>query len=223
MNNTGKCNTGDYNTGTYNTGDYNTGYRNTGNHNTGDYSTGDCNTGDYSTGDFNTGYKNTGDFNTGNYNTGDYNTGNHNIGDYNTGYFNTITPDEILVFNKKCKREDWNKCCKPYFMYFNLTKWIDEKDMTKKEKEENPTYKTTRGYLKVYEYKEAFRKSYYNLSEEEKTKQTKQLKALPNFDKDIFFEISGIDIDEKIKKKMTLKEIEKELGYEIEIIEENND
>jgi hypothetical protein len=41
-----------------------------------------------------------------------------------------------------------------------------------------------------YDYKEAFQKSYNSLSQEEKEIQTKQLKELPNFDKDIFFKIS---------------------------------
>ena len=208
--NIGDCNTGEFNTGDWNAGDYNTGDYNTGKWNTGNYNTGDCNTGDY----------NTGNYNTGNWNTGNWNTGNWNTGNWNTGYFNTITPNTILVFNKECNREEWNKAKKPTFIYFDLIDWVDEEDMTEEEKQRYPEYKTTGGYLKEYEYKEAFQKSFNELNAEEKKKQVELLKALPNFDKDVFFEISGIDIDKTEPKKMTVKEICEELGYEVEIIKE---
>jgi hypothetical protein len=67
--------------------------------------------------------------------------------------------------------------------------------MTEEEKKNNPNYKTNNWYLKIYDYKEAFQKSYNNLNEEEKIKQTKQLKELPNWNPDIFFEISWIRIN----------------------------
>ena len=88
--------------------------------------------------------------------------------------------------------------------------------MSDKEKEENPTYTTTAGYLKVYDYKEAFQTSYAKASGEE----IEQLKALPNFDADVFKEISGIDIRDRDKVKVAAngktvwisKESAKELG-----------
>ncbi len=98
--------------------------------------------------------------------------------------------------------------------------------MTKEEKEAdgNEYYKTTGGYLKSYEYKEAFKNSYNKLSEEEREKQIKQLKALPNWNKDIFKQISWIDIDEEQTKEIIIdwktikisiesyKELKKSLG-----------
>lgn len=191
-----------------NTGNSNTGYRNTGNRNTGNLNTGH----------FNSGYNNAGYSNSGYRNVGDYNTGSYNTGNYNTGYFNEETPSEILVFGKPCKRETWDKAVKPKFLYFKLTQWVLEENMTDEEKRSYDTYKTTGGYLKEYEYQEAFRKSYYDLSVEERQIQTKQLINLPNFDSEIFKRISGIDINESCKKKMTLEEIQKELGYEVEVI-----
>ena len=220
--NTNYYNTGDCNTGNCNTGDFNTGYCNTGNCNTGNCNTGYCNTGDCNTGDYNTGDWNTGDYNTGDYNTGDYNTGYWNSGDFNTGCFNTVIPDTILAFNKECKREVWGNAIKPNFIYFDLTNWVDEEDMTEEEKQKHPEYKNTGGYLKEYGYKEAFQNSFNKLNAEEKKYQVELLKALPNFDKDVFFEISGIDIDKIEPKKMTVKEICEELGYEVEIIKEEN-
>ena len=68
---------------------------------------------------------NTGDRNTGNRNTGDSNTGDWNAGNRNTGFFNTITPETILVFNKECKKEEWENAIKPSCLYFNLTEWIN--------------------------------------------------------------------------------------------------
>ena len=189
--NTGNSNTGNSNTGNSNTGDWNTGNSNTGNSNTGNSNTGYSNTGHWNTGHSNTGNSNTGNSNTGYGNTGHWNTGHWNTGNSNTGFFNTKTPDEILVFGKKCSREKWDKADKPSWLYFNLTEWIDFSQMTDEEKEQNPSYKTAGGYLKKYSYQEAFQKSYNSASKEEQQK----IKKLPNWDKKVFYEISGIMID----------------------------
>jgi hypothetical protein len=188
--NTGKCNTGDYNTGDYNTGvcntrDYNTGDYNTGDYNTGDYNTGVCNTGTWNTGDTNTGNSNTGNLNTGNLNTGSWNTGN-----WNTGFFNTKNPKTILIFGKETDINDWVKAYKPAFLFFTPTEWIYYKDMTKHEKNNNPNAKTIGGYLKEYYYKDAFIKSWENADHEDRMR----IKELPNFDYDMFYEISGVDV-----------------------------
>ncbi|MCE6993101.1 pentapeptide repeat-containing protein, partial [Dyadobacter sp. CY323] len=149
------------------------------------------NTGDWNTGYRNTGDWNTGDRNTGDWNTGDRNTGDWNTGDWNTGFFNTITPDDVLIFNKPCSRQEWDNADKPNFLYFSVTEWIYESEMTDEEKVKYPTFFTTGGYLKKYNYKEAFQKAYNSAS---KTEQDK-LKMLPNFDADVFFEISGIKVN----------------------------
>lgn len=80
-------------------------------------------------------------------------------------------------------------------------------------------YKTTWWILVNYDYKEAFIKSYNFLSREEKEKQTKQLRELPNFDKNIFFEISWIDIEKEEIEELTLDEVCKLLGKNIKIKE----
>ena len=168
-NNTGNWNTGDWNTGNWNTGDWNTGNRNTGYRNTGN-----CNTGNWNTGDCNTGYRN---------------TGNWNTGDRNTGYFNTETPDQVNVFDVLTSKTDWDNCDKPNFIYFDLTTWVSMSDMTKKEKDENPTYGNTEGYLKKLDYKEEFQSSYNKADKDDR----KKIFNLPNFNADKFLEISGID------------------------------
>ena len=167
----------------------NTGIDNTGDSNTGDGNTGDGNTGDRNTGDWNTGYRNTGYRNTGDRNTGDRNTGDWNQTDYSTGFFNT-TEEPFRMFNKEVVGISRDDISFPYFFYFDLTEWIYESDMTDEEKEKNPTYKTTDGYLKEYGYKEAFQKSYKETDEDDR----KKVFALPNFDADIFYKISGIDV-----------------------------
>lgn len=87
--NTGKCNAGNHNTGDGNTGNHNTGRDNLGNSNTGDQNKGDHNTGDENSGNWNTGHENSGNRNTGDSNTGNYNTGADNLGNYNTGELNS--------------------------------------------------------------------------------------------------------------------------------------
>ena len=133
---------------------------------------------------------NTGSCNTGNRNAGNWNTGDWNSGDRNTGFFNTKTPKTIKVFGKKCKRKDWDKAQKPKCLYFRLTEWICEKEMSDVEKQENPSYVPAGGYLKKFDYKEAFTKSVTAASKEERD----MIRALPNFDADIFLEISGVDL-----------------------------
>jgi hypothetical protein len=49
-----------------------------------------------------------------------------------------------------------------------------------------------RGFLKEIGYKTAFKRAWANAS----TKEREQCKSLPNFDADIFLEISGVDVRE---------------------------
>lgn len=125
-------------------------------------------------------------------NTGDRNAGNYNTGNYNTGFFNTKTSKKIKVFNKPCLRDEFNAWDRPDFLFFRLTQFISIENMSESEKESNPDYKTIGGYLKSYEYKEAFKKSW---DEADKVNRLK-IKNCPNFDADIFFEISGIRVEE---------------------------
>ena len=168
----------------------------TGNRSTGDYSTGDYSRGDRSTGDRSTGYYSTGD-----YSRGDYSTGDWSISSYSSGHFSTEDLSGFGCFDKPCTLEEWGAWEKPDWLYFDLTEWIEEINMTDQEKEDNPTYKTTGGYLKVYDYREAFQKSYNNATREEQLK----IKNAPNFDADKFYQISGIHIDEETEVTITIE------------------
>ena len=195
--NTGCCNTGDNNTGNRNTGCCNTGNRNTGDRNTGCCNTGDNNTGYYNTGNRNIGYCNTGCCNTGNRNTGDSNTGDCNTGDwnkssFNTGCFNTVE-QKIMLFNKQSDMtyRDWCKSDARYLLNQipkDVVEWIYSDNMTDEEKEQHPTYKTTDGYLKKLDETECGQLWWDSLSNHQKN----IIKAIPNFDAEIFFQCTGI-------------------------------
>ena len=188
---TGRCNTGDCNTG-----DWNTGNRNTGNRNTGNRNTGDRNTGDWNTGDWNTGNRNTGDWNTGNRNTGDRNTGDWNKSSFNTGCFNT-EEQKIVLFNKPSNMtySEWLDSDARYLLNQipkDVVEWVYEEDMTDEEKAAHPTYETTGGYLKVLDESECGQLWWGSLSDRRK----EIIKAIPNFDAEIFFQCTGVRVDE---------------------------
>ncbi len=139
---------------------------------------------------------NTGKGNTGFCNSGDWNCGMFNACNHANGLFNTKSP-KISMFNKQTKMtyeefqekypEAYNLL---YYSRFRLTQWICECDMTPEEKEAHPEYKVQEGYLKTYTYKEACQKMWEGFSKTERNK----IKKLPNFDKNIFKEITGIEV-----------------------------
>ena len=202
--NTSYGNSGNWNSGSFNSGNHNTGYGNTCNHNSGcrnsgDWNSGSHNSGSRNSGDCNTGYGNSGDWNSGNHNSGSWNSGSWNSGSCNSGYLNTSAQKYTFIFNKQVEKSVLERAEFPSFMFFDLTEWVPDRNMSQVEKARHPEYATTGGYLKEYAYKEAFRKSF----EEAKRlpdwpEQLGRLKALPNFDAKIFEEISGIKEEELV-------------------------
>jgi hypothetical protein len=175
------CNSGSRNSGDWNSGDWNSGDWNSGNCNSGDWNSGNCNSGNWNSGNWNSGSRNSGDWNSGN---------------CNSGYFNTNTPT-VRMFNGDTLYhvEDIDF---PSFLYFDLTVWVSHDTATEEEKREHKEeIETCGGYLKTLEYKEAFRLAWDKASKEEH----KKLLALPNWDNEIFKEISGIDAEAEIKKE----------------------
>ena len=198
LENTGNCNTGNWNTGDWNTGNCNTGDCNTGNWNTGNRNTGNRNTGNWNTGNWNTGNWNTGDWNTGDRNTGNCNTGNWNTGDCNTVDFSNgvfcTKEDTIKIFDKESNMtlSEWRESRARRIIAWNMetTVWIYQSNMTEQEKAQYPSYKTTGGYLKVFTYSEAWKNLWNSITDEEK----QEIINIPNFDKNKFKEITGIEI-----------------------------
>ena len=153
------------------------------------------NTGKDNTGRANTGNSNTGNGNKGDGNTGDYNTGDWNSVDFSTGCFNTKT-EKIRLFNKKSKwtYHDWIDSEARSVMRncpYTKTIWIYSSGMTDSEKEKYPTWECTGSYLKtIYVTKEDKQKWWDELDDTER----EAVMSLPNFDKEIFKEITGIEV-----------------------------
>ena len=164
----------------------NSGLFNSGNCNSGDFNSGNCNSGNCNSGDFNSGNRNSGDCNSGNRNSGDCNSGNCNSGDFNSGYGNSCygsngvfcneDDENIRIFNKPSgmslsdfwESRYWDAICS---VPFNLTELMG-------------------GYLKTYTMKEAWANWWSKLTDENK----EIIKQLPNFDSDVFKDITGIEI-----------------------------
>ena len=147
------------------------------------------NTGLCNSGNMNSGNRNSGNCNSGNCNSGNWNSGNWNSGNRNSGFFNTTEP-ELRMFNKPTneKLEDINF---PSFLYFDLTTWVSYDTATQEEKKAHKQeIETCGGFLKKIDYKTAFQIAWSNASDDDK----ESVKNLPNFDADVFFEISGIRV-----------------------------
>lgn len=177
-------------------GNGNAGLFNSGNHNSGNCNSGDWNSGNHNSGNRNSGYCNSGYCNSGNWNSGNCNSGNCNSGNWNscnrsTGLFNT-KERTITVFNKdsgmtfeEAMRTEWFRVLRKYVL--ELTEWVEYTDA---EKKESVIRQCIGGYLKKYTYKEACANWWSKYSDDEK----QIIMTMPNFDVDIFEEITGIDV-----------------------------
>lgn len=137
-----------------------------------------------------TGRCNTGDCNTGNWNTGDWNKSS-----FNTGCFNT-EEQKILLFNKPSEMtyREWLESDARYLLNQipkGVVEWVYENSMTDDEKAAYPTYKTTGGYLKVLDEAECGQIWWNGLTDYRKN----IIRAIPNFDAEIFYLCTGIKVD----------------------------
>ena len=169
--------------------DYNIKINNSGSNNSGSYNSGNFNSGNYNSGNCNSGYRNSGSKNSGNDNSGYCNSG-----DYNSGLFNTDTP-MVRCFNKETgiKREDFKF---PNMAGFKLTEFKN-------------------GKLINYDYKEAWKNFWNSISEDRK----QEFMNLPNFDSEIFEEITGIKVETIINKTTVLNIINQISFFEQRILE----
>ena len=189
--NSGNGNSGDGNSGNWNSGEWNSGEWNSGDGNSGDWNSGNGNSGDSNSGNWNSGYRNSGHRNSGDWNSGDWNSGN-----CNSGYFNSDEPC-LRMFNKMtyCKKDDINI---PSWCYFDLTVWVSHDTATEEEKKKYKNeIEICGGFLKTIDYKDAWRLAWNKASIEER----KKLFELPNWDNEVFKEITGIDAEKEILLK----------------------
>ena len=140
----------------------------------------------------NTGNRNTGNMNTGSWNAGSWNAGDWNLSAFNSGSFNTEEL-KISLFNRPSDwtYRDWLDSDARYLLnniQNNIVGWVPESEMTEAEKEANPTYETTGGYLKVLNESECAQMWWDGLSESERD----IIMAIPNFDAAIFKQLTGI-------------------------------
>ena len=173
-----------------NTGKGCAGLCNSGDCNSGDWNSGDCNSGDWNSGNRNSGNRNSGDWNSGDWNSGDWNNTN-----FSNGCFNTVEPT-IHLFNKPSSwtYRDWLNSEARYLMnqiQGDILEWVYLSDMTDEEKAEHPEAETTGGYLKELDNSECAVIWWRSLNQRQKN----VIMAIPNFDKAIFKEITGIDVD----------------------------
>jgi hypothetical protein len=139
------------------------------------------------------------------HNTGNHNSGNWNSGDWNTcdgtsGCFNTTKISKIYLFNKPSEwtYETWASSVARHVLNFMPAihpVWIRYESMSEEEKSTHPEAECTGGYLKTSEYlktagQTARQKWWDSLEEEDK----KAVLSIPNFNKTIFQEITGIDV-----------------------------
>ena len=189
--NSGNLNSGNWNSGNWNSGDCNSGNWNSGNRNSGDCNSGDCNSGNRNSGNWNSGNRNSGNWNSGNRNSGNWNSGNRN-----SGYFNVDSP-LIRIFGKETDVKIENIHF-PDWLYFSLTQWVSHDTANDEEKKEHEReIELSGGFLKVLDYKEAFRLAWSKAEFSER----KKLFSLPNWNNEIFMQISGIDAEKEIAEE----------------------
>lgn len=127
-------------------------------------------------------------------NSGLFNSGDWNSGDWNSGIFNKTNNSNGVFCNKEPKicifniQTDWT--LKEFYQSkyydaitssdFPLTEWV---------KDENPKENGVDGKLKVNTYEDACRRWWDGMSDKNK----KIIKEIPNFDIDVFCDITGID------------------------------
>ena len=223
--NDGSSNSGSNNYGNHNTGSYNVGFSNTGNHNYGDFNIGDYNIGYYNSRNYNKGDNNIGDHNLGNLNMGSNNIGNknygynnigsHNYGDFNIGdniygSFSTENSSTLQLFNKSISLDDYNR-----WKYSGIrdrlvtllrsTYWVKYSDINKSDTiitiiDKHQQIMILDGILLARDKDEYFshnQEVFDNLTTDDKDEIIEALLELPNFDKEIFKQCTGIDIDAK--------------------------
>ena len=220
--NIGAHNTGDNNIFTGNTGNYNRGHNNSGYYNIGDRNTGMSNIGIKNTGSYNNGNNNVGNYNDGYWNIGDFNKGDYNIGDFNIGNFNTgVFNDNTTRIDRKIdmfnKPSDWTmhtwKMSTAYRLLTSMPKITTKTTFITKneifaidgsEEVKSPVFEAKKAlnYMGDTDDIVGVTVSAGKSTNEDRQNWWKRLTPserlcimqLPNFDKDIFYKFTGIDV-----------------------------
>ena len=137
----------------------------------------------------------TGFCNSGNRNSGNRNSGDWNKTSFSNGCFNTVEP-KIYLFNRPSDwtYRDWLNSKARYLlnqMDCDHLEWIWAENMTNAEKSAHQEHKTTGGFLRKVTVAENGLIWWRSLNQHERS----VILNMPNFDKAIFKEITGIDVD----------------------------
>ena len=118
--------------------------------------------------------------------------GYFNSCDYSSGLFCTQDP-KVKIFDietdmtmKEVIQTDWYRMLFKYSI--DLTRWIKYTD---EEKQSDKDKDLIGGYLKTYTYKEACKNWWNKYTDKEKA----VIMSMPNFDKDKFKQITGIEVE----------------------------
>lgn len=128
---------------------------------------------------------------TGNRNSGDWNRASNSVGCFNT-------EDRPLFFFDEptdMTFEQWRSSDAYWLLNkidFRPADWIWFDEMSDEEKEQHSEAQTTDGYLKIRDNSDCCKEWWNGLSDKEKD----IIKAIPNFDPDKFFEITGIRVED---------------------------
>ena len=170
-----------------NAGLFNSGYRNSG-----DMNSGDRNSGDMNSGYMNSGYMNSGYMNSGYMNSGDRNSGIANKCNESNGVFCNESDMNIRIFNKPSgmslhdfyNSKFWVAMCSESY---ELTVW---ESYTEEERAADPEKDRRGGHLVGRTPEEAWAEWWEKLTDENR----EIIKQIPNFDPDVFKDITGIEV-----------------------------
>lgn len=189
--NSGSYNSGNFNSADFSSGNHNSGVYNSGNYNSGRYNEGNHNSGDSNEGNSNSGSLNSGNYNSGNCNSGDNNSGCYNSGDHNSGHFNS---GDNNGGDRNCGHYNSGCCNSGCYNSGNFNGGIFNTNEPK-----------MRAFNKIAdltftEFLDSINYSFSDLCDRISNKEFypedyARIKALPNFDAEIFREITGIDIE----------------------------
>jgi hypothetical protein len=154
-----------------NSGNENTGYRNSGNRNSGYRNSGNRNSGDW-----NSGYRNSGNMNSGDWNSGDCNSCNRSAGMFMSKRISWE------AFNKTLTQEEFEEITS------SLGYQICQRFELVKFRIQAKTGKF--GDFRYLSYKSSWKYLWSKLTFEERM----AVRNMPHFDKDVFFEITGIKV-----------------------------
>ena len=170
--NSGNMNDGDWNSGNYNNGNRNSGSYNSGDWNVGSYNSGNSNVGSYNSGNGNSGSRNSGSCNSGNCNSGNHNSGDYNIGNWNSGDWNKIN------YSNGCFNT-----IEPKIKFFNKESNLTYEDWLLSDAKKILKEIPTEDYKYAQDWWNRLEDTYKQI-----------ILDIPNFDREIFKEITGIDV-----------------------------